>query len=425
MNKRQVVVLWIVAALLTLGAFIARSGKSKGFESGTDRTRGQTVLASLSAEDVAGMQVSSGAKTTSLVRKDGQWTVAERDGYPADGPAIRDFLRTLAELKVTDGIKAEPSFAPRFGMDPGASDEDEHGIGVILTNESGAEIAHVTLGKTLLSASGMDPMAMMMGGGGSSGRFIRNEADPSGVYKVSEMFSGFSADPKRWLNSDFLKIEGIKSISVSPQAQPDKVDWKLVRESAAGDFELDSAQEGESLDTTAANSLKSLLSYARFDDVVPDETVGEIARPLEKRTVKIETFDGFNYTLTITAAAPETEEIDEEEGPPEPEYLITVDVDATLAAAREKEEDEEDSAAKDTAFAEKKAALEKQLAFEKTLSGRTFKITKYAVEGLLKDRAEIVTKVPAEDAAAPPIQSIPRSAIEAVTPPIEIPGLGE
>ena len=43
MSKRQVVVLWILAAVLAAAAFIVRSGSSKGFESKTQRARGATL----------------------------------------------------------------------------------------------------------------------------------------------------------------------------------------------------------------------------------------------------------------------------------------------------------------------------------------------------------------------------------------------
>jgi hypothetical protein len=33
---------------------------------------------------------------------------------------VNEFIRTLDELKVTRGMEAGPSFAPRFGMDEAA-----------------------------------------------------------------------------------------------------------------------------------------------------------------------------------------------------------------------------------------------------------------------------------------------------------------
>lgn len=442
MNKRQVVVLWILAIVTAAAAFVARSKNSKGFESKTERSRGETLFAELPVQEVAKIQVSSGEESTTLVRKDGKWTVAEREDYPANVTTVNEILRTLAEVKVTQGIEAEPSFAPRFGMDPAAKEEKDRGTEVVLSNDAGTELARATLGKNL--EAGGDPMSMF--GGGSSGRFVRNHADSSGVYVVSELFPALSADPARWLEDDFVKVEKIKSVSVTPPAKPDQIAWKVTRADENAEFTLEGAKEGEALDAGAAAPLKSLFSYARFEDIVPKDKVDDMAVHLEKRIAKIETFEGFNYTFAFMPAKAEKPEGEEADAPaPEPAYLMTVEVEATLPAERKKEdmESEEDAKAKDKAFAERKAELEKRLAAEKALAGRYFKVTKWTVDALLKDRASLLQK--GDPAAATPAQGMPpglppgmgqpgapapqpaapRRRVEAVTPPIEIPPLEE
>ena len=444
MNKRQVVVLWIVAIVLATAAYFTRSDKSKGFESKTQRSRGQTVLADFPTDQVAKVKVGSGETATTLVRKDGKWTIEERGGYPAKTEMVNEFLRSLAEVKVVDGIEANPSYAPRFGMDPNASKPEDRGTEVVMSNDAGAELVHITLGKNL-QAAGEDPMAAMMGGGGgSTGRFIRNHGDETGVYKVSEMFSSLATEPQRWLNEDFVKIEKIKTISVSPKAQPDKVEWKVTRTDENAEFTLDAPQAGETLDTTIASSLKSLLYYARFEDVLSEDKAADIAKPLEKRTVKIETVEGFVYTITVTPTDEKPKEATPEGPPPEENYLMTVDVEGTVPAERKKDEKDtpEDTKAKDKAFADRKTELEKRLVSEKALSGKVFKVTKYTVDALTKSRAEIAPKgapaasntpptggaltPPAGGLVTPPVQipqGPPRRPVEAVTEPIAIPPL--
>jgi hypothetical protein len=441
MNKRQVVVLWIIAVVLAAAAFFVRSGDSKGFESKTQRARGQTLLADFPAPEVAKIQVSSGGTTTTVVRKDGKWSVTERDGYPANLTTVNDILRTLTDVKVTQGIEAEPTVAPRFGMDPAATAAKDRGTEVVLANDAGSELARLTLGKNLESSS--DPMSMM--GGGASGRYVRNHADTSGFYVVSELFSSLSAEPKSWLEDDFLKVEKIKSVSVSVKATPDKIEWKLDRPDETGEFALEGIKEGEALDPAATAALKSLFSYARFEDVVPLDQVDAIAKPLEKRTVKIETFEGFVYTIALTPTEPEKpKENDPEAAPPEESVLMTVNVEATLPAERKKEEKEteDDAKTKDKAFTDRKAELEKRLAAEKALAGKTFKVTKYTVDALLKERAGLIKQPEAPAAAGgqlppggmPPGMMMPpgggqappaRRPVQAVTPPIAIPPLEE
>ena len=450
MNKRQVVVLWIIAILLVVAAFFARSSNSKGFESKTSRNRGQTVFADLPAPEVAKIQVKSGDKVSTLVRKDGKWTVAEREDYPANVANINEFLRALSEVKVTQGIESEPSFAPRFGMDPGAKEEKDRGTEVTLTNDAGSELAHVTLGKNL--ESGSDPMSMF--GGGSTGRFIRNHADQSGVYVVSELFSTLSPEPQRWLEDDFLKVEKIKSVSVTSPGKPGEIAWKLSRTDENGEFTLEGAKPDETLNPSATTPVKTLFSYTRFEDVVPKDKALEI-QPTSEQIAKIETFEGFTYTFKLNPAPAEEkkEGADEEEPAAEPSYFMTVDVEATLPAERKKEEkeSEEDAKTKDKAFTDRKAELEKRLAAEKALAGRTFKVSKYTVDALLKDRASLLQSATPPAAAGaqggipggmppgamphgirPPGaampgagQPAPRRRVEAVTPPIAIPPLEE
>ena len=436
MNKRQVVVLWIIAILLIVAAAVVRLRDSDGTVTKMQRADGETFLKEFPAEQVAKIELKGAKDTTTLVRKDGKWTVAERGNYPAKPGGVQEFLRTLTEVKVTQGIECEPSFLPRFGMDAAASKEEDRGIEAVFSNDAGSEVAKVNFGKNVQAAG--DPMSMM--GGGTSGRFVHNAADTSGVYKISEIFPSLSTDPKTWLDPQFIQVEKIKSISLSPGAKPEEIAWKLVRSDENAEFTLEGAKEGETVDTAATGPLKSLFSYVRYDDVANPDEVAEIGNAVETRTVKIETFEGFNYTLKLTPTQPKKDQTATPDSPaPEEMFLMTVDVNAEIPAERKKDEKEtpEDAKAKDTAFTERKAALEKRLATEKALAGRTFKVTLATVQPLIKERDALIKKPDAPAAgnsgpggAMPPggptlVPQQPRRPVEAVTPPIAIPPLEE
>jgi hypothetical protein len=398
------------------------------------RADGETFLKEFPAEQVAKIELKGAKSSTTLVRKDGKWTVAERENYPAKLSTVQEFLRTLTDVKVTQGIECEPSFLPRFGMDPAASKEEDRGIEAVFSNDAGSEVAKVNFGKNVQAAG--DPMSMM--GGGTSGRFIHNAADTSGVYKVSEVFPTLTTEPKSWLDPQFIQVEKIQSISVSPAGKPEEVAWKIVRADENGEFALDGAKEGETADPAVTGPLKSLFSYVRFDDVATADEVAEAGKAAGKRTVKIETFEGFHYTLTLTPQAKKEEPPTPDAPPQEEMYLMTVEVSADIAAERKKDEKEspEDAKAKDTAFTERKTTLDKRLATEKALAGRTFKVSAATVEPILKERDGMLKKADAPAAstsvpgAMPPggptlIPQQPRRPVEAVTPPIAIPPLEE
>lgn len=426
MSKKQVIILWIIAIVLAVAAVVVRSGGSKGFDSHTDRKRGETLFKELPITQVAKIEISSGDAKVTVSRKDGKWTVAERENYPARTSTVNELLRTLAEVKVTDGIEADPSFAPRFGMNPSATEESERGTEVVLSDDAGSEIARVTLGKNIESAG--DPMSPF--GGGSSGRFIRNHADTSGVYKVSELFSSLTTEPRRWLDDSFLRVEKITGLELSKPGKPDETEWKLTRPDENSDFTLEGKADNEALEPSTVNPLKSIFSASSFEDVVNSDQVAGLEDADAKRTLKITTAEGFRYTLTIAPAKPEKTDEEEDSATPSSttSYLLTVSLEAELAAERKKEEgeSEEDAKAKDKAFADRKAELEKRIEATKALEGRVFKVSNWTVDAILKDRSALVQKAADAGTQAPPpaTHSAPaKRPVEAVTPPIAIPPL--
>ncbi|MES2922547.1 MAG: DUF4340 domain-containing protein [Verrucomicrobiota bacterium] len=437
MNKRQVTILWVIAIALGAAVAAVKLSQNASTRSATKRIHGQTLFEFFPATEAATIDIQGAADAVTLARKDGKWVVVQRDNYPANSTFVNDLIRTLGELKVTQGLEAGPSFAPRFGMDEAATKPEDRGLTATFKDASGKELAKVSLGKNIESGAAHSPM----GGSSAVGRYVRNHADESGFYAVSEMFPSVSAEAKRWLSDSFISPEKIKSITVS---QPGKTEpaWKLTREGEEAEYKLEGATAAEVLDTTATSPLKSLFSYAGFEDVVPADKVAEKIVADQKRTVTLETFEGFTYTVNISptkpAAAPPAPASPGAVPPAAENFLVTVDVAAELPKERKKAEGEkpEDAKTADTAFSERLKTLSEKLAKEKALAGITFEVGKSTVESLLKDRAGLITKAtpPTSDAASnggvqklpggmiarPPV-SATTPPIEAVTPPISIP----
>ena len=427
MNKRQVIILWVIA--IALGGAVAALKLTQKDTSGSanERASGQTLFEAFPATDISTVEIQGVSDSVTLTKKDGAWTVTQRDGYPANSSSVNDLLRTLTELKVTRGMEAGPSFAPRFGMNESATNAEDRGLTATFKDATGNELAKVSLGKNIESGADANPM----GGAMSVGRYIRNHADESGFYAVSEMFPSVSAEAPRWLADDFISPEKIKSITLSEKGS-DKTAWKLTRDGEDAEFKLDGAVGSEVLDTTATAPLKSLFSYVRFEDVVPADKVAARAETDAKRTAVIETFEGFTYTITLT---PEKGADDKQ--------LMTVSVTADLPKERKKEDGEkpEDAKSKDEAFTTRLKTLTEKLTKEKSFAGRTFEVSKSTTDPLLKERDQLITKAaPAPTAGAPggavqqhpggliatpPVRSATTRPIEAVTPPIAVPPMEE
>ena len=340
MNKRQVIIFWVIAIALGGAVAITKLSHKPSTQSAGMRAAGATLFTSFPATDISTVEIQGAAGAVTLVKKDGKWTLAQRDSYPANTTAINEFIRTLAELKVTRGIEAGPSNAARFGMDESATDAKERGLTVTFNKDAdGKYLAKVSLGKNIEGGAAASPM----GGPNAVGRYVRNHADPSGFYAVNEMFYAVSAEARRWLADDFISPEKIQSITVSQKGK-DEPAWKLTRVTEDAEFKLEGAAATETLDTTVATPLKSLFSYARFEDVVPADKVAERADTAGKRTAVIATFEGFTYTLTITPAKASATPPPVDPENPQPaatdNHFLTVTVAAELPKERKKEDGE-------------------------------------------------------------------------------------
>lgn len=439
MNKRQVITLWVIAIILGFAVAAVKLTQKDATQSATERSPGQTLFEKFPAAEIASVSIQGAEGSATLTRKDGNWMVSERDDYPANASYVNDFLRTLGELKVTRGMEAGPSFAPRFGMDENADKAEDHGLTAVFKDASGNEIATVSLGKNIESGADASPF----GGGGVVGRYIRNHSDESGFYAVSEMFPSISDEPSRWLADDFFSPEKIKSISLGAE-NSGETEWKITRDTEEAQYKVADGAPDEVFDNNANSPLMYLFSYSRFTDVVPADEAVARAEADKKREAVIETFEGFTYNLTITPAKPVAAVAAEGgEAAASEDYLLTVSVTAELPKERKKEEgeSEEDAKTKDAAFAERLKTLTEKLEKEKAYEGRTYLVAKSTVDPLLRERSQIVTKVqppapaPPEnftDAAqnapetdTPRIRTATTPPIQAVTPPIAIPPLEE
>jgi len=402
MKPRTVIILWIIALALGVTVYAVKKASGDNIKTTTQRSAGQTLIADFPAKDISSIHITDADLSVTLQKKDGNWIVVERDGFNANSTEITGFLRTLIDLKVTQGIEAGPSFAPRFGMDEKSSDPTQRGVTAEFKDASGKSLATISFGKNLDSTASSSPF-----GGGSVGRFVRNHADESGFYAVSELFPSLSANPKNWLSEEFIKIEKIQSISLT-QPGSDKNEWELERDSEEADFKFTSAFPGVKIDKAATDPLKSFLSYGRFDDIVPTAEIEKRASLDKLQTATIKTFEGITYVLALQPSKSNSEN-----------YLLTFKVSGELPEKRKAAENEkpEDAAAAEKAFADRRKALADSIAQTKKLELITFEVSKFTVDALLKSRTDLMDKGPGPQAQPAPGQGLG----PVFSPPISIP----
>jgi hypothetical protein len=418
MSKKSVIILWIIALVLGISVTTLKLRAPVSGKANTERSRGQTLLDSFPADQVASIQLKGYEKTVTLTKKESGWVVAERGDYPANVSSINNLLRTIEKVKVNNAIEAGPTYGKRFGIDLTATSQEKHGTQLGFSNAANENIATLFLGKD----------------SDGGGRFIQNAADASGIYVTSESFPTASVNAKDWLDTAFFSIEKIKSISMSSAGKPESIDWKLTRADENAEFTLDGAKPNETLDAAITAPLKTVFSGANFQDVASATDVATIEKAAERRVVTIETIDGFTYTITLVAKpavkVPDALAKPEETPPPAEEdaYHLSVKVAANFPKERVKAADEkpEDAKSKDEAFQATQKTLQEKLQKEQALQTRVYEVAKYTVDSLIKNRADLLTKA-ADPAAATAQPSSPgqptiqtSQPVQAVTPPVSI-----
>ncbi|MFK7852387.1 MAG: DUF4340 domain-containing protein [Akkermansiaceae bacterium] len=417
MKSRTVIILWAIALILAASVFALKKSQGNSDETATKRSPGEKLLSEFPADKTATIWIKGAENSVQLSKKDGTWKVVNRDNFPADARNINDLIRTIAEVKVTQGIEAGPTFAPRFGMDADSADPEKRGLKVILEDASETDLAIVSFGKNL-DANSSSPF-----GGGSTGRFVRNHSDESGFYAVSELFSTLSSDPKEWLADEFFKVERIQTISLDKPGS-DENEWTITRDDESAEFKFSEAFPGVKIDPAAVTPLKSLFSYARFDDVVPAADIEKRSNPEKLQNVKISTFEGLTYNITLQPAKP-LEAPKEDEAPTTETFLMTVSVSGEIPEKRNKAEGEteEDAQAADKAFKERTQALSKIIEDIKKIEDRTFEVSRFTVDALLKERADLMDKGEGPAGAKNPPTPGPGQfpGVPSFNPPVEIP----
>lgn len=397
MKGKQLFILLVLAALAGGGwYFLGKENPSTWSET----SGGGGKIVDFPINDVARLKIKTTAGELNLVKKNDTWTVQERADYPANFVQVSDLLRKLWELKTVQEVKVGASQLPRLELEePGKG--DKAGTLVEFTSADGKTLAALLLGKQHVRKS--EGGGEMGGFGGfPTGRYVKAVGSAK-VSLVSEPLTEVAAKPEAWLPKDFVKVDGVKSITVAGPTDAQK--WSATRENATAEWKLADAKPDEKVDTGKAAPLGSVFSSPSFVDVLAPDAKPEDTG-LDKPTVAtIETFDGFRYELKIGKATGDN-------------HAVSVAVSANLPKERTpgKDEKPEDKTKLDEEFKAKLKQQEEKLATEQKFAGRAYLVAKFAIEPLLHDRAALLPDKPAEPTSAPAPQ--PTSV---TTPPVQAP----
>jgi hypothetical protein len=374
MNRKQFLLL-IVALLVVGGAGLALFWKDYSAYRDSGAKIGARLLPDLKIADVAEIRLQDAKHRATLTRKENQWIVEERGGYPADFDAISALMVKLIELKVTQSEQVAARLYPRLNLgEPGKGE----GAGTVMEfrDAAGKSLARIILGKKVLKKDPVNPLPGARDGV-PAGRYVLPPGAKDTVVAVSDPLNAAEADPAKWLKQDFFKAERIRTLAVGPEGGAPQ--WKVTRNEEWGEWRF---ANGDKLDASAAVTATNKLGTMRFADVVADAG----SDPVHPGTVAVaETFDNLTYRVRIAKRTAGDD------------YQMSFTVSGSPPRKRvpEKGEKPADKEQRDKDFAETLKALDERIAAEKALAKWTYVVASGEVEPVLKNRAEMTAKEPA------------------------------
>jgi len=426
MNRKQFLTLIVLGVLVGgLGLYFYK--QRKGSFAPSSFQSDAKVIKDFPLNDIAHLRILQGSNEVNLVRGE-RWTVKEKWNYPASFSDISEFLRKVWELKPVQQVEAGKSQYGRLQLLTPAEDSGTNsGTLVEFKDAKDTTVKSVVLGKKHMKES----QGGMFGGGGEFpvGRYVLVPENPPRIWLVNETFSNIESRPEQWLDKDFIKVEKVKSVSVTFPDKPDS-SWSVSRETEAGEWKLLDPKEGEKFESSKASSLNYALSSPSFNDVLSPELKAEETGLAQGPAARLETFDGFVYNIRVGG------------GTNEDNRHLQVQVQGTFAKERTPAADEkpEDKDRLDKEFRDKTDKLQEKLNKEQSFGKWTYLVSKWTVDSLLKERASFMADAkealddhaghdhadpPGEPKSVPLDALLPEDLRDVLVPPVLKPEAGQ
>jgi hypothetical protein len=384
MKRKHLLILLGAAIILAVAASIYQNGQSSGWQSGKNDTK---VFPDLPINTVAKITVQSAKDTLTLQLKGVQWTVAQRNDYPADFSKIRELLRNLWELKPIQQMQIGSSQFGRLHLvapndskldkpQSAANDKNENrGTTLDLTDHSGKTLASLIIGKTMLQNNETAP-----------GRFIFNPAKPNQVDLIQDTILINPNQPNEWVDHTFFVTGDLSEII--RKDSPNNPGWNLFKTEPKGNWIIRNSPPNATVDTEVSSSFENFTPS--FNDVYLSTTPAAQTGLDHPIVVDLKNFDGFTYELSIG-----------KEGPDKTRY-VQVKVSADLKPNRVPAPNEklDETKKKDASYKTHLEELKKKLASESKLNGWIYQMPGYLLDPLLKARDQVI-QVPKPPGPAP------------------------
>lgn len=223
--------------------------------------------------DVSRIELKSGDNSTTLKRANDQWTVANRDDFPAEPAAVKRLLLGLADLQIVEAKTSLPDSYARIGVADAGTGSDS--MQVELHGAKDDTLAALIVGHKRES-------------GQQSQRYVRRAGEAQS-YLVNGRVEA-SADPITWLDARIVDVDTarVRQVVIAPT---DGAQITIAKHKPRDNFfELVDVPAGKAPRSKAlVSSLGAVLLDLRFNSVAAAARFAEV-KPIRHSTV--ETFDG-------------------------------------------------------------------------------------------------------------------------------------
>jgi hypothetical protein len=349
-NARTVAVLLVLLLALGGGALLVRQ-QSESQKTPQAALLGQPLLKGLQAAEVAAIAIRDPKAALTIARKDGRWTLAERNGFPADFDKVHDFVLKALSLKISQAEPIGEKDRARLQLDAG-------GTALEFLGADGKPLARLTVGKKYFKTATENADKAP-----GDGRYVMLPGDDKRVYVIADPLAQASTKSADWVSKAGIGADKIRSLELR---DPTGAGWKVERSGDNADWKLAGLRGGEKLEITKANAAGYTFGRIEIADVAPPGMKPEDAGLDKPTVVTATTFDGLTYVLKTGKAEGDN-------------------VYASVAVSGEPKAEGKDAE-------ERQKTLAERVAREKALAPYIVLIPKQKLDDILKKRAELLAK---------------------------------
>ncbi len=244
---------------------------------------GSALCEKVELDQLQKITIESNKSITTLLKKNDQWGVLEREGYPADEKRLRGVIYRMQEAKVAEYVQCPEQALSTLNLN--------HPIPPLPDTSSPLYIPHFSEMPTKINFETLSGVATFMICGKMKlsnhtaayegqvlGRYyLRNSDQPSSqnIYNVpfcSETLEEVNAYPQLWIDKSFPTIENVLTIET---VENSKNNVKFSRENTDSVFTVENYPNADSLYLTEKVNYLSVIkiedvrSIAYYDQVVP------------------------------------------------------------------------------------------------------------------------------------------------------------